>query len=163
MKKKINKGGLHTQKSEFNLSEVDFRQLSEAEMPSGSLEKVRDLFLFQCYTCLRHKEMMEFKATNIEDVDGQKLYRGKCGKTGEEIVIPLLPKALEILKKYENQLPIISCVNYNKYLKRVAEAAGFKKTLTSHSARHIGATTLLNAGIPMQVVCNVCGHSSTLN
>ena len=31
----------------------------------------------------------------------------------------------------------------------------------SHWARHIGATILLNRGIPMQIVAKICSHSST--
>lgn len=113
----------------------------------------------QC-TCLAYKDLKDFKSSNIKDIDGQQVYRGKRGKTGIEFTIPLLPKALEILDKYDRQLPVISNVKYNKYVKEVAEAAELKKKLTTHWARHTGATMLLNAGVPMQVVSKVCGHQS---
>lgn len=143
------------------LSLEELRQLSDALMPSERLERVRDIFLFQCYTCLAYKDLKDFKPSNIEDIDGQQVYRGKRGKTGVEFTIPLLPKALEILEKYDRKLPVISNVKYNKYVKEVAETAELKKKLTTHWARHTGATMLLNAGVPMQVVSKVCGHSST--
>ena len=139
----------------------ELRQLEEAQMPSDRLERVRDVFVFQCHTCLAYKDLKNFKASDIENVEGQQVYRGKRGKSGIEFTIPLLPKALEILAKYDSQLPVISNVKYNKYVKEVAEAAGINKKLTTHWARHTGATMLLNAGVPMQVVSKVCGHSST--
>lgn len=32
--------------------------------------------------------------------------------------------------------------------------------VSSHWARHTGATLLLNEGVPMQIVSKICGHSS---
>ena len=68
--------------------------------------------------------------------------------------------ALDILAKYKDKLPIISNVKYNEYLKVVAQAAGIDKPLSSHWARHTGATLLLNSGIDMRIVSKICGHSS---
>ena len=67
-----------------------------------------------------------------------------------------------ILKKYKNKLPVISNVKYNEYLKVVAQAAGIDKPVSSHWARHTGATLLLNqGGLDMKIVAKICGHSST--
>lgn len=63
--------------------------------------------------------------------------------------------------KVNNILPVISNVKYNQYLKIVAQAAGINKHVSTHYARHTGATMLLNQGIPMQIVSKICGHSST--
>jgi site-specific recombinase XerD len=52
-------------------------------------------------------------------------------------------------------------VKYNEYLKIVAQASGIDKPLSTHWARHTGATLLLNEGVPMQIVSKICGHSST--
>ena len=85
---------------------------------------------------------------------------GKRGKTKGTFTIPLLNPALDILAKYRNKLPIISNVKYNEYLKVVAQAAGIDKPISSHWARHTGATLLLNSGIDMRIVSKICGHSS---
>ena len=69
-------------------------------------------------------------------------------------------QAQAILDKYKGKLPIISNVKYNKYIKEVVALAGIDKPVTTHWARHTGATLLLNAGVPMQTVSKVCGHSS---
>ena len=93
---------------------------------------------------------------------GKKVYVEKRGKTKQTFTIPLLSPALDILKKYNNKLPIISNVKHNEYLKVVAQAAGIDKPLSSHWARHTGATLLLNdGGVDMKIIARICGHSST--
>ena len=89
------------------------------------------------------------------------VYIGKRTKTGKQYVIPLLSQTMDILKKYNDRLPLISNVKYNLYLKAVAQSAKIDKSLSSHWARHTGATLLLNEGISMQVISKICGHSST--
>ena len=39
-------------------------------------------------------------------------------------------------------------------------AKGIEKPISSHWARHTGATLLLNEGIDMKIVAKICGHSS---
>lgn len=98
---------------------------------------------------------------SLVNIKGMQVYTGKRDKTGKQFTIPTLKPALDILHKYSGKLPIISNVKYNAYLKVVAQAAGIDKPLTTHWARHTGATLLLNEGVPMQIVSKICGHSST--
>lgn len=142
------------------LSLDEVRKLQAASM-DDRLGKVRDLFLFQSYSCLAYTDLAKFDAKKIEEIDGKKFYSGRRGKTKVRFTVPLLPPALDILEKYKNKLPIISNVKYNAYLKEVAAAAGIEKHLTTHWARHTGATLLLNAGVPIEVVSKVCGHTNT--
>lgn len=141
----------------LSLDEVKKIQITPME---ERLEKVRDLFLFQCYTCLSYTDLAKFSSKKIEKIEGRQYYTERRGKTKVRFTVPLLLPALEILEKYKKKLPIISNVKYNAYLKEVAAAAGIKKHLTTHWARHTGATLLLNAGVPMEIVSKVCGHSS---
>ena len=129
-------------------------------MHTESLEKVKDVFLFQTYTCLSYTDLKNFNTKNIQEVNGMKVYTGSRNKTNKPFTVPLLPVALSILDKYNYKLPVISNVKYNEYLKIVAQAANIDKPLSSHWARHTGATLLLNKGIPMQIVSKICGHSS---
>ena len=57
-------------------------------------------------------------------------------KTEEDYYIVLLSPALEVLKKYNYELPIISNTQYNLRLKLVADYAGLDKNLTTHMAKH---------------------------
>ena len=50
---------------------------------------------------------------------------------------------------------------YNQYLKVIAQAASIDKPVSTHYARHTGATLLLNEGIDMRIISKICGHSST--
>ena len=43
----------------------------------------------------------------------------------------------------------------------LAMMAGIDKPVSSHWARHTGATMLLNSGMSMEIVSKVLGHSST--
>lgn len=143
------------------LTPEEFHRIKVAELPTQSLERVRDLFVFQTYTCLSYTDLRDFDASEITEVKGMKVYMGNRQKTRKNFTIPLLKEPLEILKKYNGKLPVISNVKYNEYLKLVAQAAGIDKPLSTHWARHTGATLLLNEGIDMRIVSKICGHSST--
>lgn len=144
-----------------HLTPEEFERVKNVKLATESLVKVRDVFVFQTYTCLAYVDLAAFDATKIQEVKGMKVYVGKRGKTKETFTIPLVKPALDILEKYKNKLPIISNVKYNEYLKVVAQTAGIDKPLSSHWARHTGATLLLNSGIDMRIVSKICGHSST--
>ena len=142
------------------LTPDEFKQLKKASMPTDSLERVRDLFVFQTYTCLRYSDLAKFNSNDIVLINGKEVYNCTQKKTRKTATIPLLQPALEILDKYKGYLPIISNVKYNEYLKVVAQAAGISKPLSTHWARHTGATILLNEGVDLKVVSKICGHSS---
>ena len=144
------------------LSPQEFDIIRNLDSLTDSLQRVRDLFVFQTYTCLAYTDLAAFDATKIQTVKNMKFYAGYRGKTKEPFTIPLLKPALDILKKYKNHLPIISNVKYNEFLKVLAQSAGIDKPLSSHWARHTGATLLLNqGGLDLKVVAKICGHSST--
>ena len=143
------------------LSPQEFAKVRDMELPTESLQRVRDLFVFQTYTCLSYVDLSTFDAEKIEKVKGMKVYIGTRAKTSQTFTIPILKPALAILKKYNNHLPIISNVKYNEYLKVVAQNASIDKPVSSHWARHTGATLLLNSGdVPMNIVQHILGHAS---
>ena len=139
----------------------EFKRIETVEITKESLQRVRDLFVFQTYTCLSYTDLRAFDPEKIQEEGGMKVYVGKRGKTKQTFTVPLLPPTLELLKKYCNKLPVISNQKYNGALKELTVVAGLEKPLSTHWARHTGATMLLNAGVPMQVVSKICGHSST--
>lgn len=143
------------------LTPEEFKRIEVVEISKESLQRVRDLFVFQTYTCLSYTDLRAFDPEKIQEEGGMKVYVGKRGKTKQTFTVPLLPPTLELLKKYCNKLPVISNQKYNDALKELTVVAGLDKPLSTHWARHTGATMLLNAGVPMQVVSKICGHSST--
>jgi integrase len=103
----------------------------------------------------------EFDYKKCVKVDGQMVYKGRRVKTGQEFTTVLLRPALEILKRYKNKLPIISNVKYNLYLKAAVKYAKIDKPVSTHWARHTGATILLNEGnVPMHIVQHILGHAT---
>lgn len=143
------------------LAPEEFRMLKDAVMPTDSLEHVRDVFVFQTYTCLSYVDLKDFDSSAVQEIKGMNVYLGNRQKTKKSFTIPILSPAWDILVKYNGQLPIISNVKYNKYLKEVAKIAGINKPISSHWARHTGATFLLNEGVDMKIIAKICGHSST--
>lgn len=145
------------------LTKDELDRLRRSSMPTRCLEHVRDLFVFQTYTCLSYVDLASFDAKAIETSDdGTQVYTGERGKTKQEFTFVLLAPARDILRRYNGKLPVISNIKYNDYLKLVAQAAGIDKPITSHWARHTGATLLLNEGkVPMEVIARILGHSST--
>ena len=141
------------------LTPEEFFKLQNAQMPTTSLERVRDLFVFQTYTCMSYIDLQNF-TPDIIDKTG--MYTANRGKTGVEFTFFVMKPARDILEKYNGKLPLISNVKYNDYLKLVAQASGIDKPITSHWARHTGATILLNdGGVDMEIISRILGHTST--
>lgn len=148
----------------------EFAKVRTAKMSCERLEKVRDLFVFQTLTCLAYEDLSTFSMKKIHEVDLEKVLAGRRGKTNVHYMVPLLPGAIKILKRYGG-LPtwerrkkgdgILSNQKYNEYLKEVVKEVGIDRPVTTHWARHTGATLLLNLKVPLQIVSKVCGHSST--
>lgn len=147
------------------LSQEELNKLENFEFHISKHTKVRDLFVFCCYTGLAYAEMRALKSEHIKiGFDkGQwiSMYRKK---TGRSINIPLLPTAKMVLDKYSESeflLPIISNQKFNSYLKEIAEIVGIDKKLTHHTARKTFASTvLLYNDVPMEIVSELLGHSS---
>ncbi len=101
----------------------------------------------------------------IKGFDGNEWIQMKRAKTGKIISVPLLPKAKEILVKYDKvgdyALPRFSNQKINSYLKEIGGIAGINKSISHHMARKTFASTvLLNNDVPMEVVSELLGHSS---
>ena len=143
------------------LTPAEFRKIKNTPMPTESLSKVRDVFVFQTYMCLRYSDLIRFDMKYVQEIKGMKVYITDSKKTRKPFTVPIFPSAMNILNKYGGHLPIISNVKYNLYLKTVAQAAGIDKPLSTHWARHTGATILINEGIDAKIIKKICGHSST--
>ena len=87
---------------------------------NNRLEKARDIFVLQCSTGLRYSDMTRLGEEHIKE----NIIRLKAHKTKKDVIVPLTPKAHEILLKYNNQLPIISEQKMNDYIKEAAQLAG---------------------------------------
>ena len=111
----------------------EVRRIRTKVLGSKSMENVRDLFIFQCYTGMAFYDMSRLTQKDIRvDDDGKEWIVKERIKTGVMAYIPVLPVVKEILVKHQYLLPTLSNQKYNSYLKEIQEVCGIKKTLPSH-------------------------------
>lgn len=133
-----------------------------------SLKKVRDIFLFSCFTGLRYGDAIHLRKEDIkEDRNGRFWIELKQQKTGNIIHIPLLAPAKALYDKYQTSrnitgfvLPPFSNQKINAYLKQIAMMVGIRTKLTHHIGRHSYAVLLMNNGVDYKVVSEMMGHYS---
>lgn len=149
------------------LTEQQLKDFENVELKSLKLDRVRDIFVFCCYTGLSYIDVKLLTRDNIVmGIDGNlwlSLYREK---SDEPVKIPILDKAKAILKKYENfedsnrLLPVCSNQKLNEYLKIIATECDINIKVTCHIARHTFATTVtLSNGVPIATVSKLLGHA----
>jgi integrase len=166
------------QKFKLKFTKYDRQYLSERELGfientyfnQEQLERVKDIFLFSCYTGLSYIDVKELTIHQIVlGIDNRYWIHTKREKTNELVKVPLLPKALEIVEKYklileitnsDKLLQLYSNQKTNSYLKEIAKACGIQKNITFHVARHTFATTImLSNGVPIETVSKLLGHT----
>ncbi|MBQ3539508.1 MAG: tyrosine-type recombinase/integrase [Bacteroidaceae bacterium] len=141
------------------LSEAELMKLRTVELPSREA-RVRDLFIFSAYTGLAFCDAQAFDFFTMAEQRGDMFYiDGSRLKTGTKFYTPILPPAMEVLKRYNFQLPKISNQKGNEYLRVVKSIAGIRKPLTFHIARHSFATLSLSHDVPIEKVARMLGHT----
>ena len=141
------------------LTPDELDMVERCTLPNKSLNKVRDVFIFQCYTGLAYSDLLKFDFNTVIQRNGHFIINDIRQKTQEKFYIVLLPYAMKILEKYGNNLPVLSNQQYNLRLKVVGDIAGVSKPLTTHMARHTYASMCLNAGIKIEVLAQMLGHT----
>ena len=134
-------------------------QIRSLEIASESIDKVRDLFIFQCFTGLSYADLFKFDFSTVIERKNKFFIRDVRVKTQEEYFLMLLKPAMEILRKYDFKLPAISNYQYNLRLKIVQELAKIKLSLHSHMARHSFAVMALNMGVSIENLAKMMGHT----
>lgn len=143
--------------------------IEQAELDSERLCRVRDCFVFSCYTGLAYIDTKKLNSDWLSvDIKGATVIKSSRQKTNVGFTIPVLQPALTILEKYkddpqclynEKLLPVLSNSKYNFYLKEIGAICKIEKNLTTHVARHTAATLLLRYGVPAETVGKVLGLS----
>ena len=149
-------------------AEIETMIYKEIDMPR--LAKIRDVFIFCCFTGFAYSDVYKFKKDALSiGIDGEYWITTHRKKTGTRESVPLLPVPMKIVKRYaydpycvqyDKLLPVVSNQRYNSYLKELATICGINKELTSHIARHTFATTVtLSNGVPIETVSKMLGHT----
>lgn len=141
------------------LEEWELQQIMDADMPNASLSKVRDLFVFQCYTGMAYADLAKFDFSKVVQRNGKYIVRDARQKSDEIFYLVLLSPAVEVLRRYDYRLPAITNQQYNLRLKAVADYAKIEKNLTTHMARHTFAGICINNGVKIETLAQMMGHT----
>lgn len=152
------------------LTETELQKLMDFSSTFDRLNRVRDFFLFSCFTGLAYADVKKLKRSEIEINESGYWIKTKRKKTGGRANIPLLPVPVKIINKYVNidmlhdndpVLPLLSNQKMNAYIKEIADLCGITKNLSFHVARHTFATTVtLTNGVPIESVSKMLGHKN---
>lgn len=151
------------------LTQEELDAIRDVELSSPDLKRIRDIFLFSCYTGLAYIDLKQLQKDHIlKTSENSFAIRKARQKTGQESIVPLLPAATRILERYsltgdcrDFKWSISANQNMNFNLKTIGKLAGITKELHMHLARHTFATTVtLSNGVPIETVRAMLGHSS---
>jgi site-specific recombinase XerD len=140
------------------LNETELKKMREMKLPEREA-RIRDLFIFAAYTGLAFCDTQDFDFRTMTEQIGDLYYiDGSRLKTGTNFFTPILPPAMEVLKKYNFKLPKISNQKANDILHMIEVRMGLNKPVTFHVARHSFATLSLSHDIPIEKVARMLGH-----
>ena len=161
------------------LDESELKNLKEIDLKNNPhLDRVRDWFLLLSWTGCRFSDLEKISKTDIKD--GFITFRQQ--KTNTKVTIPLHPVVLEILEKYEYNMPeVISNQKFNVYIKEVGKLAGINdnevitktiggkltsesmpkyELISSHTGRRSFCTNMYKRGLPTLMIMSISGHKT---
>lgn len=174
-----------TQKKVIYLSKAELDQVRNLSIPPAysHLDAVRDVFLFCCFSGLRHSDVYNLRKN---DIKGDHIEITTV-KTADSISIELNSVTRSILEKYKNfefagnkVLPVIQNQPMNRELKELCRLAGINEQVRittykgnqrkdevkekwelvgTHTGRRTFIVNCLSLGIPPNVVMKWTGHS----
>ena len=148
------------------LTEEELRRIITKDFAIKRLERVRDIFIFCCFTGLSYSDVKTLDRNHFETDEAGRIWIKKHRvKTGVLFRVPLLPIPKLILEKYkggEKLLPVIDLSSTDAYLKEIADLCDIDKRISFHTARFTFATTVtITNRISLEVVSKMMGHTNT--
>lgn len=163
------------------------KQIMEFEVEPGSTQQLsKDMWLLS-YFCngMNIKDILNLRHTNIL-TDTLHYDRAKTSKTVQNpkpIIVSLLPQSQEIIERWAQKgkgkddflFPVFNKTmseerklavkhqfvkTINQHMKKIGEAIGFDKPLTTYAARHSFATVLKRSGASIELISESLGHQS---
>jgi site-specific recombinase XerD len=160
--------------------DADVSGLPEAEQ----LERVKKIFVFGCWVGLRFGDLSKLSPNHVTNsLNGtRKMIRITTEKTGEDVMIPLLPMAEEIWNSWGGFPPKAPHnVEFNRLIKIIAEQAKINtpvqqrntikgkveikwvpkyKMVKAHTCRRSFATNLYLKGVESRTIMAATGHKT---
>lgn len=166
-----------TREEALNLNHIKY--IYNMFLNDEKLQKSRDLFVFQCLTGMRYGELKKVNIRNVID-DDHIILKEEKDFAKPSRTIPLVNISLEILKKYNYKLPILSNQHQNENIKEILKIAGFDdeveftrnkgveqvtfikkyyERISTHSARRSFITIMRNKGVADKTIMSISGHT----
>jgi site-specific recombinase XerD len=154
------------------LTEIELKKLIDEDFShNGFYDRVRDYFVFTCYTGLHwadYKKLVK-GLTKIEPgIDGRLWIMGNRKKGDNrgygKLSFPLLKGARLILEKYgsADKLPLMENQTFNRILKEIQRVMEFKTVMCCSLARDTFAHHALNTwNVNEKTVAKMLGHEGT--
>lgn len=158
-----------TTKERGYLIESELQALMNHKFEFEGYNKVRDIFVFSCFTGMAHADVKSLTQDMIQrSFDGDLWIVKRRQKTNTPFKIKLCSITKYIINKYKREvtgtnlvLPVPDIAYCNRILKKIAIEVGIEKSITYHMARHTFATTnALAQGIRIEVVSRMLGHTN---
>lgn len=162
------------------LTESEITKIKQTEVPE-EYETAKDWLLISCYTGQRISDFMVFNKSQLSEAGNRMYITFVQQKTHKEIVLPLHPVVLNILKKNDYCFPDPIDHNvYNRRIRKIAKLAGINEKInarkrTGHRSEdalvkkwevissHIGRRSFASnfyGKIPTPLLMQATGHST---
>lgn len=136
-------------------------------------DKYRNMFVLLCTLGIRISDLPQINKGNIAKIQGTNYLSIKMQKTNKQVTIPIHSIPMQIIEKYNYELPNVSEQILNKEIKNICKIAGLdrkfkneKETsklhdiVTSHDGRRSFATNCYLSGIPASQIMEITGHKT---
>ena len=150
-----------------HITRNELQKIMETPMPYERQELARRAFIFSAFTGLSFVDVYKLYPRHIgRTTDGRQYIRTKRAKTEVEAFIPLHPVAEQILSLYNttnDTAPVFPLPSRDQIWFEIHEigfALGIKENLSYHMSRHSFGTLLLSAGIPIESISKMMGHTN---
>ena len=150
-----------------HISRNELKRLMATPFEDSNMELARRMFIFSSFCGLAYVDIHRLYPHHIgEAADGRKYIRKKRGKTNVEAFVPLHPVAERILSLYNTTddtnpvfpLPIRDILWHEVH--SIGNALEFEENLSHHQSRHTFGTLLISAGISIESIAKMMGHTN---
>lgn len=169
-------------KNKPRLTALEVQQLIKYDFSDRPhLEKVRDMFITACFSGLRISDWSKIDRDHIRNIEGVLFLELMAQKNGREVLIPVMDELLNVLKKYDYNIPTMADQVFNRSIKEVVkivipdstylriynegginkeEVINKWKKVSSHVGRRTFASNRYLEGWDIKKIQNILGHAS---